>query len=607
MSQILFLVYANDKDNKLEQLTEEEEGVSALLLERLVKGDFIVCPEPNATPEKINRMLPGMGNQVAIFQYSGHAGGDFLQTEKGLTYARGLAEQLRSSVENGTLKLVILNGCSTYRHARIFRDCGVPVIISTSAPVRDNSAKEFSIAFWRSIMNNASINEAFENGLSAAKVVSADPSLLKAQKRHLADDGAQEAEDNPVWSLDYINENDIHTSPLEAPAPRAVTPAIPNKELLQTLFVSLAEAGNSEIAELVDKHRKGQMVTESKKRDAILGSLPYPLGVHLQKLMCPTGDRDDGFDSFGLNRLMQIGQLFQTTTEFFGIIMIAQVWETSLKYPDFTLTDEYKTLLKNYIALSEPDREIYDYKPMIKGLWSYLMQYETVNTPLQEFIRKLSVLKDFDFFTGSFSEAWDALHHIRLNTYKKKINKDKSVEICMEAERKLCIFLKALGFIHSYDLTSVQNIDVLKLRHMQQDRVVYKHNIAKCMNASSRDNLIYYIKNFFVDSWGVLLLKSDNSAKNESGLKWDVTVNEYLSLSPFIIDKNLHNSDKSSELSLVDLVLFKGEITNNIVFKDIGYPLDRSLDLRVDIHSVCEEEKRDSVREQYMAFKSFIA
>ena len=97
---------------------------------------------------------------------------------------------------------------------------------------------------------------------------------------------------------------------------------------------SFKDAGNPQVVDLWEKEQNGAPVTESAKQIAIVNSIPFPVGIHLQKLICPTsGSEDEGYDEFGLKRLGQIAQLYETIIEFFSIIMIAQLWEIFVRYP----------------------------------------------------------------------------------------------------------------------------------------------------------------------------------------------------------------------------------------------------------------------------------
>ena len=66
---------------------------------------------------------------------------------------------------------VILNGCSTKGQVAALLEQGIPVVVATSAPVNDFRATQFSITFFEELaLNAASIKEAFDAAISAAKV-----------------------------------------------------------------------------------------------------------------------------------------------------------------------------------------------------------------------------------------------------------------------------------------------------------------------------------------------------------------------------------------------------------------------------------------------------
>lgn len=601
--KVIFLAFANSSTSPLEFLTEEDKGLNEILSERYELGDYMVHKESFATPKDINRYLDKYKDNLCIFHFSGHAGRDNLLVNDQLMYSSGIAAQLRHSAAKGVLKLVVLNGCSTRGQVKALMENGVPAVVSTSAPVNDQSAKEFSMRFWQKLVKEqCTIEEAFQDALAPAQAVTKQ-NILQTKVRHLVteDEDDRAADDLPLWRLDGIDAAALKVYPIPYKEPYIKHPYIPNEKLLETLYNSYLEAENPEIMDLHAREQRGS-VSDGSKQIAIVNSIPFPIGTHLQKLVCPISETDEiGYDQPGLRRLEQIAQLFQITTEFLGIIMIAQIWEISIRFAeDFVLDDQLKSKLQDYLQLDEKSRETYEYIPLIQSIRVYLEQIQTTNTELRNFIDEQEILKDLVLFNRGFEVACEFLSNIRKRVIDQKISEEKAAEICIGAENELCIFIKPLGFIHRYHLTSVQNIDILKLRHITKNNTEYKHRIIRCMQAIGKDEWNYYYMETFLDNWGVILLKCD--VARMKGKNYKVKVIDYLNLSPFVIDRNSF----VDRTDLANIMFFKGEDEKTISFKRVKNPLSQR-DAIIVSKQEDEKDKFDPIRLQYNAFKAFIA
>jgi hypothetical protein len=343
--KVVFLAFANSSSSPLEFLTEEDKEIYDVLSDRYASGDYFLHRESFATPETINKFLDRYKDDLAVFHYAGHAGKDKLFVNDQNIYSNGIAKQLKHCAEKGSLKLVILNGCSTAGQVKLLKENGIPAIISTSAPVNDKSALEFSKRLWRKLVKEEmTTEEAYSDALAAAMTVT-NQDLGNAGHRHLFTEENEPPGDSPLWRLDCMSDEAIKIRPIPYGdmLPRNLPP--PNEKLIETLYNSFKDADNHQIVELWEKEEKGLEVADSAKQIAIVNSIPFPIGVHLQRLICPTlGSEDEAYDEYGMKRLEQIAQLFQITTEFLGVIMIAQVWEIFVQNDGITdLNKELKS------------------------------------------------------------------------------------------------------------------------------------------------------------------------------------------------------------------------------------------------------------------------
>jgi hypothetical protein len=112
---ILFLSFANDRDDYLVMINRERKNIYRSLRRHHDEGTIQVEQEASSSLEDIFDVFRNYDNQVAIFHYGGHASGTHLHlegsdtsTQKG--YADGLAQLLG---QQESLQLVFLNGCAT--------------------------------------------------------------------------------------------------------------------------------------------------------------------------------------------------------------------------------------------------------------------------------------------------------------------------------------------------------------------------------------------------------------------------------------------------------------------------------------------------------------
>ncbi len=600
--KVIFLAFANSASDPLEFLTEEDQALYETLSERYAFGDYYLHRESFATPETINKYLDRFKDDLAVFHYSGHAGKNELLLNDQSVYSKGISKQLKYSAEKGSLKLVVLNGCSTAGQVKLLKENKVPAIVSTSAPVKDKSAKEFSKRFWDKLVKEENtIEAAYKDALAAAETVTVQ-NLSESNNRHLFTDEGPENVDTALWRLDCITEDAVELNPIPYKPQIPMNLPKPNEELIRTLYDSFYEANNPQIVDLYNKEKNGEMVKVSKKQIEIVNSIPFPMGIHLQKLICPTaGSDDEGYDEFGMKRLKQIGQLFHITTEFLSIIMIAQIWELFIRFPDdFILNESLKNKLKEYLELDENNREVYYYIPLIQEVRRYLENFQNKNSAIKNFIDEQEILKDLFLFDDNFRGACNYLANLRSRTINKTIDENRLTDTSLEAERQLCIFVKPLGFIHRYHLTSVQNIDILKLRHIKKSDTEYKHRIINCMQAIGKDEWNYYYMKTFLDNWGMILLKCEFT--NIRMNKYEVKVIDFLNLSPFVIDRNSF-IDKA-DLSYI--MFYKSENDQNICFKKVTNPMNKRDSIEITKNEEIED-KFDVIRIQFNAFKKFIA
>lgn len=543
---VLFLAFANSQNNPLPSLSQEDDKVFSILVNRALKGQFFVHRDSYSTVEKINDYLGRYQDRLALFLYSGHAGGDAILLGEEEATAKGIAYQLGESARKNKLKLVILNGCSTAGQVKGLLDVGVPVVVATSAPINDKSATAFSIRLFQCLVEKRmTIRQAYEEALGPAQTAANFDLSEKIVNRDLVlDDNSNKSE--PIWGLFSNHPESFDTNPIPTRMSGGNKSNFePNEKLTEALFKTLLDAGNRDIRNLHEKEEDGDYVEIGDKQTAIVNILPFPVAVHLQKLLCPIELENEGFDKVSLRRLEQIATVFHMTTELMSFIMVAQLWELKLMDMAKEMPGNLVDILRKFFHLSPQERAGFDNIQFIRSIRQYLDTLPTVKDSIY-FVEELKRLKDISTKGHSFEVACEYLAHLRLQTIDKNISAQDVSDMCAEAENSLCDFLSELGFLHRYTLTSIQNIDIHKYRH--QLTPTFSHEAVKLMRAFGKPEQNYYLLPRFLDNRGVTLIKGKVKVLNPQKRQFTGDNLEFLNLSPFIIDRNAfeENTDLSN-------------------------------------------------------------
>ena len=195
-SPVIFLSFANNEQHPLPNLEREGASIRKILTPITNQRGVQIHFEPFAKIDNIAHFLTQFQDQVISFHYGGHADSKHLILKDQIAHASGIAYLLKQQKH---LKLVFLNGCSTYEQIHLLLELGIPAVIATSAEVNDTIAAEFAEQFYESIANDFSIKKAFEN---AAAYINAKSGKFPQIYRGLG----RKQSDNEIlsWGL-YVN------------------------------------------------------------------------------------------------------------------------------------------------------------------------------------------------------------------------------------------------------------------------------------------------------------------------------------------------------------------------------------------------------------------
>lgn len=570
-------VFAESIEGNLLTLKKEQEALLLILQERETASEYRYVQLCGASLEEIEQAITRYENELLVFQFSGHAGEQNLLIQDLEVNGGGIAMQLQRCVANHSLQLVILNGCSTHALAKAFEQYEIPAVIYTTAPVYDMAATWFSIQFWRSLITyNTNISVAFSRAVAAAQ--SRTQVSLK---------------DNALWQLSAGDAekktNPVHYLRAEA-GPEAFTP---NSILFPVLYREFLKAGNLHLAQL-----EGQ--GKSMRMSAMLNSIPHPVSTHLQKLFSPLEPSPEGYDQITLKRLEQIGQLYQNTAEFCWYIVVAQLWEVMLEFPQVRdeIDADIRHSLWEFFSMRTEQRETFDFISVMKQLLDIIKQLEQ-DSRYTAFIATQIICRDFIGLSADFYSACEYLLPLRINTYEGTVLNRNIGDLCKSAEQQLTQFLKPLSFMHRYKLTSIQNINVIKLRHTKQAYTRYKHKMTFLMNARGGEESSFYYMRSFIDTWSVILIKDEKCRKAQS-IEEPTFVTmfvDFLNLSPFVIDQNIYLKDTT----LSDIMFFRGFFPNGTAYKRVSNTLDKK-----DIRILPVEDNYSPLTKQFRNFKKIV-
>ncbi len=533
---VIYLAYAYSREDRLNALRDEDNQVYDVLVERRIGGDYLVYRQPTLSLKEIEKGLRKFEGRIALFMYSGHADQEGLIFDDSGANAKGLAAHLSHSAKTGNLKLVVLNGCCTGAQVPLFLDVGTPAVIGTSAPVKDESATLFAIRFFQDLAaKRKTIRESFRAGLEAAQTA---PGInLRLDQKHIHRGAGRIAErrNEPLWGLHYQHASDIDSNPLPTGSQSyAKGDFVPNEMLTKVLFDTLFQAGNEDIKDLKKKEERKGVLPNTEKANMIFNVLPFPISKHLQRLLCPV-DKYEGYDKVTPGRVKQIGRLYQITSQFLAFVYISQWWEWQTKEMIEEIPGDLVEILKAYFKLGTREKRTHDYLALIRHMGNIAKSLPP-NAKRKYFMADLADLSGLTQPDHPFRKAGSTLLDIHKSCRAGPIDKKDIPFLCRQGEEALCTLFSELGFLHAYDLASIQNIDVRKNRHQVQ--AVFSHEMIKLMHAMGTPKHHFYLHRDVLDNRGVALIKSEVRVKDKDKWEFDVLDIQSLNLSPFIIDRN---------------------------------------------------------------------
>ncbi|MFC2089208.1 hypothetical protein ACFLT1_00420 [Bacteroidota bacterium] len=319
-----------------------------------------------------------------------------------------------------------------------------------------------------------------------------------------------------------------------------------NEDLIRSVFAEMLACKPSlSKYTMVDEDDDEELVDYRILGDQIIKNFPWPIGVELRRLFSGSMRQLDRL------RLDQIFKTIERAMQFITFVMVAQLWndkkEGKVKIPE-SLAKDFESRfailsMGNFTWLIRMIGNLYTDQ---KIPW-FMEEIET------NFDKKFYAALDF------WVPERNEIGHYQINLTQEDIEKR-----CVEYEEKLGYILQQISFLAKYRLVSVREIKVNKPKYKE----AHFHHIIELLNSSDSDFAAKEVdESRYAESNAVLLLKSIK------------TFDDYLNLSPLVIDTNGEIIDDKEKFSIKkDVFLFTKFRNDQLMY--LGTEVTEKCDLR---------------------------
>jgi len=526
---VIVLAYSNDHDAYLDMVVRERKNVYNQLRPYDDKDYVKVEKAEHASIDDFFQIFQRYKDQIVIFHYGGHASGSHLQLEGNAgavesANAEGLAAMIGAQKN---LQLVFLNGCATQGQVENLLANGVKSVIATSVAINDTKATEFAEQFYRALAGQNTINNAFESAKSFLKTKYSQDNIVKKKGLKLkrrADGSSQElpwglyTEDEATleWKLPKMSHTKVAIR--DSGGFKGKKPQL-NAKFIKTLFAEMAPY-NENIQFLLEQAKKTGKADIRRVRQEIVDSFPAPIGEQLRKLFAG--------NEIKVQRLKQLCRTYDITSQLLCFTMLTQLWDTkNNKETDFKIDDDELVGFNSFLSLHQENQHTFDFAEMMTSIYNIFDQNN-----IDLFVPELKG------FVLSLKEG-GALYqpNLFMMEMKKevltKIAADELTSFCLQAESHLTKIMKQCAFFSKYKLLTIKSIEIVKKRHT---KATYKlqNVMLDRVTAGVLDDILE--KDVYTDDRSVILVRSIEEMEN------------YLNLSPFVIDENALTGNEKSKL-----------------------------------------------------------
>lgn len=537
---VFFLASANRPDSPLKALARESDLIRRALMEHRHNFHIHIEHEPFITLDRLGYNLIEFWESIQLFHFSGHAEQDHLILESKMADGRSIAELL---AQQDSLQLVFLNGCNTEKTARQLLEQGVPAVIGTNRRVLDGGAASMAQQFYHALARGQNIKQAFKHALAIDKIRNSGTYRGQGLEENEAPayfiafrDQAAKEWTIPTTSYRQIivkGSSDIHNFE-QSPV---------NQQLIEVLWEVLAPYSD-ELDFFQSRNRAGKIVDFRKIRRAITDTLPAPVGEQVRKLFAAEHRINSAnIRRLTFERLDQIIRTYNSLVELVAYIMLAQLWDAKVSKRELKVPRFQASVIRQFFTLSTHELVSYDYIKLIRAI---RIVFDENDIPY--FIEEIAEAKKALYENEAFIHAYRFMQSIRelQPQLERKIGAGEIESYCVQAEKHLGDIFTQLGFCAKYSFHTVKQINLIRLRHR---RPMYRHITVKLdtITAGFLDEEKLYLHH--LDDNSVILVKEPLNR----------TEQEFLNLSPFVIDEHALKQQELSRIFYFDYFDFANQ------------------------------------------------
>ncbi len=318
-----------------------------------------------------------------------------------------------------------------------------------------------------------------------------------------------------------------------------------NEDLIRIVFDEMLKH-KATLAKMVLNDEEDEEITDFRVlADLVIKNFPWPIGVELRRLFSGSMRQLDRM------RLDQIFKTIERAMQFLSFVMLSQMVKEKTSGKLIIPENFSKEFNNRFLVLS-------------MGNFSWLIR--SIGNIFEEQKVEWFMPEMAESFNNKFYNALDfwipernEIGHYQINLTQEEIEKR-----CVEYEEKLTFILQRISFLAKYKLVSVKEIKVIKSKVKEADF----HHVIDLLNSSDSD---FKAKEFhepsFTESQSVLLMKTMKS------------LNEYLNLSPLIIDTSTEVLDAKEKFNIKKDIFMYSKFRNDQLMY-LGTEVTEKCDLR---------------------------
>jgi len=562
-----------------------------------------------ATKEDIFRFFLDHGPEIEILHFSGHGNSLELFFEKDGAFRKEGFAELLSHAPN--LKMVFLNACASKQIIDVLHlpdpaqpQKGIPIVIGTYRPVYDKVAADFSIYFYTALTKSWQIGKAFD--FAKTFVLSGEHFALfpKGTNRYIGTKRVAVMDDEPdddtgqfpwgiyykeaqhdEWSVtQYLNEkyddnqqyapNDELIRALANHSSRLYSILVKERDqLIASLYdkddISAKEV-LTEVENINDKfnRRNGQLKeindlyadyikdpqSLSNIADKLINTFPLPLGKLLQRMYSFSKENlltEEDYDEFIHLQInfYEILVKLAASTILSDFLEISGLKEKNSRGIAFNPIQ--KEIILSYFNLTKETEEDFDYTSFIEVISQVLKENLKDEPDITAFVKEYLHFESINNYENNFFNS-----HMLIKGIKAKLStlntKAAYIHHCRLIEQGLIDLLKELFFILQYKMVVIKNVEAIRKRNLLAKTYFHKYLLLEQRISDRMEVLELQSLPEYAESYSVILVREI------------YRMFEYLSLSPFLIDKNV-----LCEYDGVDLYFYNYTEGNGIVYKSL--------------------------------------